>query len=211
MSKSIVDLNWRYAVKKFDTEKALSDTQIDTVKEAFNLTATSYGLQPIRMVIIKNKSLQEELTKHSFGQKQIEQASHVLVICIENTIDRNYIIKYFENVKRIRNVDDTIIGTFRNELIESFSTKEKIEISDWAKKQAYLAMGNLLTVFANERIDSCPMEGFDSAAYDKILGLTEKGVSSVLVMPIGYRAEDDIFASFKKVRKEIAESIISIS
>lgn len=211
MSTCIDDLKWRYAVKKFDAKKILSTKQIDTLKEAFNLTATSYGLQPISLAVIQNKTLQSELTRHSYGQQQVEQASHVLVICVKNEINSDYISKYFKQVKDVRGVSDEILDPFKNALVNDFSKKEVQEIQEWTKNQAYLALGNLLTVCAIEKIDSCPMEGFIPEAYDQVLGLKERGVTSVLVLPIGYRADDDVFATFKKVRKDLADSVIAIS
>lgn len=203
-------MKWRYAVKKFDSEKILSKEKVETLKEAFNLTATSYGLQPIVLLIIKNRELQNELTSHSFDQQQVAQASHILVICIKHTIDDEYISQYFEQIKKIRNISDEILEPFKNDLVDSFSNKDVEEIKRWSTNQAYLAMGNLLTVCAIEKIDSCPMEGFEPEAYDELLNLAEKGLTSVLVMPIGYRAEDDMFAGFKKVRKNMDESVIEI-
>jgi len=211
MSNSIKQLEWRYAVKKFDSEKRLSAEKIDLIKNAFNLTATSYGLQPISLAVIQNKELQQKLVSYSFEQQQIAQASHVLVICIENEINAEYISNYFNQVKSVRGTSDTILNPFKESMIETFSNKEIQEIKDWSKNQAYLALGNLLTICAMEEIDACPMEGFDPEAYDKLLDLTSKGLTSVLVMPVGYRAEDDVFSGFKKVRKNINESIVEIN
>ena len=204
-------MKWRYAVKKFDSERKLPKEKVERLKEAFNLTATSYGLQPFTLLVIKNKDIQNRLLPHSFGQKQVVQASHILVICIKDIIDGAYITQYFDQIKKIRNVSDEIIDPFKNELVDSFSKKDVDEIKSWSTNQAYLAMGNLLTVCALEKIDSCPMEGFESEAYDQVLKLKERGLTSVLVLPIGYRADDDMFAGFKKVRKTIDESVIDIS
>jgi nitroreductase len=206
----IEQLQWRYATKKFDSKKMLEASKIDIIKHAFNLTATSYGLQPIKLVIFSNKNLQQELVEHTMNQVQLAQASHVLVFCIEKSIDKNYITEYFNRIKDIRNTSDTILNPFKEFLIEDFERKSQTHIENWAAKQAYLAMGNILTVCAVEGIDACPMEGFSPVKYDEILKLSEQGLKSVLVMPIGYRAEDDMFAEFKKVRKNINQSIIEM-
>lgn len=211
MKDSIKNLEWRYAVKKFDSEKILSNDKIERLKKAFNLTATSYGLQPIRMVVVQNKELQEKLVASSYGQQQVSQASHVLVICIERVVDKDFIVKYFNRVKNIRNTSDSIISPFEDALVQSFSNKDIKEVKDWATNQAYLALGNLLTVCAFEEIDSCPMEGFLPSAYDELLELEQYGLSSALVLPVGYRAEDDMFADMKKVRRPMKDSIIHIS
>ena len=123
-------------------------------------------------------------------------------------IDTNYIESYFDRVQDIRATPDEILKPFKDYLVEDFNDKSVEKINDWSTKQAYLAMGNLLTVCALEGIDACPMEGFVPAAYDEILNLQSQNLKSVLVMPIGYRAEDDQFAAFKKVRKNLEESTI---
>ncbi|MCL6217840.1 NAD(P)H-dependent oxidoreductase [Zunongwangia pacifica] len=207
---NIKALQWRYAVKKFDAEKILPETKIDVLKQAFNLTATSYGLQPIRLVVVKNKQLQESLKEKAMNQAQLSTASHVLVICIEDHVDKEFILNYFERVKEIRETPDEILDPFKNFLVEDFGKKTNEELAIWAKNQAYLVLGTLLTVCATEEIDACPMEGFLPEAYDELLNLKEKNLKSVLVLPVGYRAKDDIFSSFKKVRRSEEDTIINI-
>jgi len=207
----IIDsLKWRYATKKFDNTKYVSDEKLAIIKEAFSLTASSYGLQPVKMLVISDKELQKELVPHSYSQEQVAQASHVLVLCVENTIDEAYIRAHFENEKNIRGTADAVLDSFRSYLIESFSSKKAVEIKEWAVKQAYITLGNLLTVCATQQIDSCPMEGFLPEKYDELLNLKNKGLSSVLVLPIGHRAVDDMFSGLKKVRKPIETNVITM-
>lgn len=207
---NIKALQWRYAVKKFDAEKILPETKIDVLKQAFNLTATSYGLQPIRLVVVKNKELQESLKEKAMNQAQLSTASHVLVICIEDKVDKDFILNYFERVKQIRETPDEILDPFKNFLVDDFGKKSAEDLTIWAKNQAYLVLGTLLTVCATEEIDACPMEGFLPEEYDELLNLKEKNLKSVLVLPVGYRAKDDIFSSFKKVRRPEEDTIINI-
>ena len=210
MTDIIEHMEWRYAVKKFDPTKTLSEEKVQKLKEAFNLTATSYGLQPIKMVVVTDKGLRKKLVAHTYGQLQIADASHLLVICIENVVDAEFIVNYFQRVQHIRGTSHQILNPYKEALVKSFSSKKKTEIKEWAINQAYLALGNLMTICALERIDSCPMEGFDPAGYDSLLGLDEKGLSSILVMPVGYRAESDMFSGFKKVRRGLNDSIIEM-
>ena len=203
-------LRWRYATKKFDNDAFISEEQMDRIKEGFNLTATSYGLQPLKLLVIKDKQLQAELVQFSMGQEQVAQASHVLVFCIDTKIDSEYIGKHFDRVQEIRNTPEEILKPFEENLIESFSLKTDEALQNWATKQAYLAMGNLLTILAYEGIDACPMEGFNPDDYDRVLDLQSKNLKSVLVMPIGFRAEDDMFSSFKKVRKRMEDVVIHL-
>lgn len=210
MNNPIEHLQWRYATKKFDATKKLSEEKINTLKEAFNLTATSYGLQPIKLLVIKDQKVKDDLVPMTMHQMQVQDASHLLVFCVVTAIDKDYVTNYFELVENKRGTSKTILAPFRDLLIDEFKQKNELEIFAWAKNQAYLAMGNLLTVCALEKIDSCPIEGFEPEKYDDYLNLKEKGLKSVLVMPVGYRATDDFFADFKKVRKDIAETIIEI-
>lgn len=211
MADIIKDLEWRYAVKKFDSSKEIEVSKLERIKKAFNLTATSYGLQPIKMVVLKNKDLQEKLVEFSYGQKQVAQASHVLILCIEKKIDADYISLYFKKVKEIRGTSDAVLEPFKKALVSEFTKMDAKQIQHWATNQAYLTMGNLLTICAVEQLDACPMEGFLPDSYDELLNLGSKGLRSVLVLPIGYRAEDDMFSEFKKVRRDMENSIIYIS
>lgn len=208
---SIENQKWRYAVKKFDNHKFLSADQINTLKEAFNLTATSYGLQPIKLLVIQNKEIQEKLVSHSWNQKQVAQASHVLVVCVDTNLGESDVENYFKRVQEIRKTPDSVINPFRDFLKNTISGQTNDELYAWAKNQAYLAMGNLLTVCALEQIDSCPMEGFIPEKYDEVLNLADKNLTSVLVLPVGYRAEDDFMKDQKKVRKELSEIVLEIS
>ena len=210
MSEVLDALKWRYAVKKFNPARTLTEKQVQGLREAFNLTATSYGLQPIKMLMIRDKELQESLVPHSYGQRQVADASHLMVLCIEMNIDQAYIEGYFERVRNVRGTPEEVLKPFKDSLSQSFQVKAQTEIRTWATHQAYLAMGNLLTYCAYERIDACPMEGFAPEAYNDTLGLPEMGLSAVLALPVGYRAEDDMFSGFKKVRKDLEDAVIDM-
>ncbi len=208
---TIDSLQWRYAVKKFDENKTLSTNQINTLKETFNLTATSYGLQPVKMLVIQNKKLQQKLVEHSWNQAQITQASHLLVLCIPKVFKEDAANDYFDLIKKVRNTPDEVLNPFRDFLTADVSKRTQEELFQWNKNQAYIALGNLMTVCAVEKIDSCPMEGFIPEKYDEILGLSEQNLTSVLVLPVGFRAEDDYMKDLKKVRKNIADVVIEIN
>lgn len=207
----IESLEWRYATKKFNETKYLTNNQLDILKNAFNLTATSYGLQPVKLVVVKNKEIQQQLVAHSWNQQQVAQASHVLVICIQENLSSEDIENYFKLVKEIRNTPDEILNPFKDFLKSSISTKSEIEIFEWMKNQAYIALGNLLNVAAVERIDTCPMEGFSPENYDEILDLKKHNLKSTLVLPVGFRAEDDYMKDLKKVRKKLKDVVIEIN
>ena len=206
---NIIDsLNWRYATKKFDSSRKLSLEQVNVLKDAFNLTASSYGLQPIKLVVISNQELKNKLLESSMNQQQVVQCSHLLVICVETEIDEAYIEIYFKRVIDIRQNPPDILESFKKSIINEFNDMSNSSILSWSKNQAYLALGNLLTVCSVESIDSCPMEGFSPEKYDDILDLKSKNLKSVLVMPIGYRSKDDKFSSLEKVRKDVSDNTI---
>jgi nitroreductase/dihydropteridine reductase len=208
---SIIEkLQWRYATKKFNPEIKLSEAKLTTLKEAFNLTALSYGLQTIKLVIVEDKNTREELLGLSYGQRQVVDSSHLLVLCIQSNIDTTDVNEHFETIKDVRNTPDAVLESFKNQLtstIENMPSEKKVS---WATKQAYIALGNLMTVCAVEGIDACPMEGFSPTELDKVLELDQHGLNSVLMLPVGYRAEDDMFADFKKVRKSLSKTIIEL-
>lgn len=203
---SIESLQWRYATKKFDSEKNLETSQLELLAQAFNLTATSYGLQPCRLIVVQDQDLKEEMVPHSYGQMQVKDASAVLVICT-TAVDEQYVKDYFSIVKKERNTPDDVIQPFQDFLTSSFSKKESEEIELWAKNQAYLILGNLLTVCAQQQIDSCPMEGFVPEKIDELLDLKSKGLKSSLLLPVGYRATDDLMSQLKKVRRPQKEMV----
>lgn len=208
---SIIDnLKWRYATKKFDNSKVLSEDQIQTLKEAFNLTALSYGLQTLKMVIVADRNLREDLVKHSYGQRQVADASHLLILCIQKDINDSDVEQHFDNVKKIRQTPDSVLEPFKNGLTTTINNMPKEVKTNWATRQAYIALGNLMTVCAVEGIDGCPMEGFVPSEIDKALKLDDLGLSSVLMFPVGFRAEDDMFATLEKVRKSISDTIIEM-
>lgn len=206
----IKSLEWRYACKKFDSTKIVSGKQLDILKNAFNLTATSFGLQPVKLLIIKNKEIQESLVEHSFGQQQVANASHLLVICIQDYFTLDDIDNYFDLEKKIRGTSEEILKPYRDQLKNIFENKSTIEKQKSAINQAYIILGNLMTVCALEKIDACPMEGFNAQKFDEILELRKQNLKSVLLLPVGFRAMDDFMSTLKKVRKPINETVINL-
>lgn len=209
--KNIIDsLQWRYACKKFDKSKKLDQPQIELLSKAFNLSATSFGLQPLKMLILKGDELKEKLLPHAYFQPQITTCSHLLVICIDTAFDESSIDAYFDLEKDIRGTSEEIVGKFRNQLKTIFKNKDRQQIDTSAIYQAYISIGTLMTVCAEEKIDSCPMEGFNPVKFDEVLELGKLNLRSVLLLPVGYRANDDIMSNMKKVRKPLEEVIIEI-
>ena len=209
MTKSIEDLQWRYATKKFDPDKKLNSEQLETLIQAFNLTATSYGLQPCRLVVVENTALKEKIVPMAYGQRQVVDASAVLVLCTKR-MSEEYLKDYFDRVQQTRDTSDEVLSPFRKQLIDKFTDMSAAQIESWARNQAYITLGTLMSTCAQQRIDSCPMEGFIPEQLDQLLELESKGLKSVLMLPVGYRAADDMFADMKKVRLPLEDSVIKM-
>lgn len=207
----IIDkLKWRYATKKFDSSRTLSAEQLSVLKEAFNLTALSYGLQTLKLVVVGDKTIRENLVSLSYGQRQVVDSSHLLVLCIQTKINAEDVDSHFDNIKAIRETPDEVLEPFKAQMKSTIDNMTEDKKLVWATKQAYIALGNLMTVCAVEGIDSCPMEGFVPEAIDEALKLNDMNLKSVLLLPVGYRADDDMFSGFKKVRKQLSDTIIEL-
>lgn len=193
-------LHWRYATKHYDSSKALSPEQWDTIQEVLQLSASSFGLQPYKFVVVENPELRTKLREHSFGQPQITEASHLIVLCRINSIDQAYVDEFIELNARTRGVDLASLDGLKGMLSGFVSGMTPERFAPWAEKQVYLALGNLLTSCALLGIDASPMEGFDAAKYDEILDLPAKGLHSTVICAVGFRSPEDKYALAKKVR-----------
>ena len=189
MSTIVENLNWRYACKKFDPEKKLTDDQVNTLLDVLRLTPSSYGLQPWKFVIVENKDLREKLVGASWNQKQVAEASHLIVLCSPKKIDEAFIDSYLKDQANTRGQDIESLAGFKKMLM-SIANKSPEDQYKWAKNQVYIALGSLMTACAELRIDSCPMEGFSPEDVDQILGL-EANEHSCVLLTVGYRAADD--------------------
>ncbi|MBL6449405.1 NAD(P)H-dependent oxidoreductase [Fulvivirga sp. 29W222] len=197
----IKDLEWRYATKKFDSSKKVSDADLETIKRAVQLSASSYGLQLYKVLIIEDMTLREKLKPASWGQSQITEASHLFVFCSYTYVHDNHINDYMKLHALSRKVSlDTVQG-YGNFIKEKIAEKSETERQEWMVRQTYLALGNLLSACAALKIDTCPMEGFEADKYNEILGLTEEGLHVSVIAPIGYRAADDKAQLISKTRK----------
>lgn len=204
MSKIIEDLNWRYATKKFDASKKVSDSDFEIIKESLRLVPSSYGLQPLKFIIVETPQLREQLVKASYGQAQVSDASHLIVICAAKFSGDHVVDEYVANIAATRNLDLEKIAGYGDFMKTSIARMTDEQIIAWNSKQAYIALGQLLHTCASLRIDTTPMEGFDPVAYSNILQI-EDGYSPILVCPIGYRHEEDAAQHQKKVRKSTSE------
>ncbi len=200
-------LNWRYAVKKFDPVKKLEEAQLSRVLEATRLSASSYGLQPYKIIVVKDPAVREALKAASWNQPQITDASHLVIFARYNELNNEHVEKYIGRIAGTRNLEAKDLEGFENVVKGTVNGLDENAAANWTSKQAYLALGTLLTASAVEGIDACPMEGFDAAAYDRILGLIEKNLRTVVVAAIGFRAAEDGMQHAKKVRKPLEDFV----
>ncbi len=199
--KEILDaLHWRYATKQFDTTKKIAPHDLQMLKEAVRLSASSFGLQPWRVVHVKEPALRAKLAEAAWNQPQITQASEVFVFAAITTLSSKYVEDYIHLVASTHSLPAESLDGYKNMMLgfeQGLSPEHKIT---WAQKQAYIALGNLLTTTALLKIDACPMEGFDAPQVDKVLGLEKDGLTTAVICTLGYRSPEDKTASYKKVR-----------
>ena len=202
MEKYLENLNWRYATKKFDSNKKVSEKDLNHLLEAIQLSASSYGLQPYQVFVVENKEVREKLKAAAWNQSQITDASHLLVFASMTKIDRNYIDTYLNNIVEVRDLKRENLEGLEQMLINTILKQDALPQAEWAQNQAYIALGNFLSAAAKMRIDTCPMEGFEPSKFDEILELPQKGLTAAVIATIGYRSEEDSLQHASKVRKK---------
>ena len=192
-------LEWRYAVKRFDPARKIPPATWKALERALVLTASSFGLQPWRFVVVEDPRMREKLLPASWGQRQIVEASHMVVFAARRGLGAADVDHYIARIAEVRGVPAASLEGFRKVML-GFLEKSGAGIDDWSARQTYLAIGNFLAVAALLGVDACPMEGIEPARYDEILGLGAAGYHALAVATAGYRAADDARASLKKVR-----------
>lgn len=197
--------SWRYATKRFDATRKLSKEQLDNLLSAAQMAPSSYGLQPFEIMVVEKDDLRKQLQEAAYGQPQLIEASHVIVFAASKKVDEALIDSFVQRVAKTRGQSTESLQDFRNMVVGSVSGKTEQERFQWAARQAYIALGFLLSTAAIEGIDACPMEGFNNAEFDKLLNLEQKGLHSVVMATVGFRSTDDKYAALPKVRKTFDE------
>lgn len=203
-------LAWRYATKKFDATKKLTPDTVHILKESIRLAPSSYGLQPFAVIDVQSPEIREKLKAAAYGQTQVADASHFLVFAANTDVTEEHVDEFIRSHSTIRNVPVEALAGYAGMMkanVVARTTEQKVL---WAEKQAYIALGFLLETAALLEVDAAPMEGFDAAQFDEILGLKEKGLTTAVICALGYRAEDDEYANQPKVRKSESEMFIQM-
>ncbi|MCJ8299654.1 MAG: nitroreductase family protein [Pseudomonadales bacterium] len=202
-------LNWRYAVRKF-SDAVLTEQQVDELLEATRLSASSYGLQPYRILVVKSKALRRQLLTYSHGQDKVLHSSHLLIIASKTSADKAFIRQHVQRVALARAVHNRDLADMSAFLQRSFVDVSDQQFAQFAEQQAYVALGNLLTSAASMQIDTCAITGIDVPGFDGLLGLAEKDLTTTVICPIGIRHWDDCRARADKTRVSLAEMIIRL-
>jgi len=192
-------LRWRYATKRFDPARRIPDADWYALEQALVLTPSSFGLQPWKFFIVDTPELKTKRVQVSWGQKQVEDASHTLVLAIKKKADAAFVDHYIQRTAEVRGVPPVTLDKFRQVMVR-FLERPNFDVDAWAKDQVYIALGNFMTAAAMLGIDTCPMEGIDPPKYDEILGLDKSGYGTCVACPAGYRHAEDKYASIAKVR-----------
>ncbi len=203
----LAQLNWRYAVKKFDPSRTIPDSTWTALEESLVLTPSSYGLQPWKFFVVENPALRKELLPHSWGQEQIVDASHLVVFAVKTNVSAADAERLTSWSTKVRELPDGALDGYKKMMVGSLARTSPADIDVWMSRQVFIALGNFLTACALLGVDACPMEGFVPAKYDELLELTAKGYASRVVATAGYRHAEDKNATLKKVRFPHAEMI----
>jgi nitroreductase len=197
----VKQLRWRYAVKKFDPTRKISDAQWFALEESLVLTPSSFGLQPWQFIVVTDPAVKEQLVPLSYGQRQVADASHTLIFAQKHKLGEPEITRHVHRTAEVRGLEHSTLDKYKKSMVGVLaSPKGQETVDDWAARQVYIALGSFITAAAVLGIDTCPMEGLQPKKYDDLLGLTGTGYGTILACPAGYRAHDDRYAATPKVR-----------
>lgn len=210
MSHFIKDANWRYATKKFDASKKVSQEDLETLKEAIRLSASSYGLQPYKVIFVNDPELRAQLQPAAWGQSQIVDASQLIIFANITNFGETEIDAYFKNLTETRQIPFESVSGYADFMKSKIVTLPEESRNTWTSKQTYIALGNLLNAAAELKIDVTPMEGFDPQKLNEILGLDKLGLSTSVIAAVGYRHQEDATQNYVKVRKTKEELFINL-
>ena len=204
----LAQLTWRYATKKFDPAGKIAAADWAALEQALILTPTSYGMQPYKFLILTDPALRAQLVPASWGQTQPVDCSHYVVFAARAQNTEADVDRYIARIAEVRGMPAEALAGFKKILMGDVVNGPRGQVAlEWAARQAYIALGNFMTAAALVGIDTCPMEGFEPAKYDEILGLPAQGFHAVVACAAGYRSADDNYAGLPKVRFHASELI----
>lgn len=202
-------LNWRYAVRQFSSER-LGEERVQDLLTATRLSATSYGLQPYRLIVVNDMTVRENLLQHAYGQDKVVDCSHLVVFAAQTDIGDGMVDRYIHSVAETRAMSVDELQGLANNMKSVFASMSAGQQREWAHQQAHIALGTLLTAAAIMEIDTCPMGGFDAQGFDRVLGMAALGLETSVICALGVRHPEDGNARLKKVRYDSADMIMAM-
>ncbi|CAA7386801.1 NAD(P)H-dependent oxidoreductase [Chryseobacterium fistulae] len=193
-------LSRRYSVKKFN-EEIIPQEILFNILESGKLSASSLGLQPYKIIVVESNEMKQKLVPAFYNPSQISTCSHLMVIVSKKTIEENYIHGYFKHISEVRHTPLETLDPFKKSISQHITQKTQDEIFNWAEKQSYIVLANLMYAAAIENVDTCPMEGFRQDMIEEILEINANIEKVTVTLALGYRSEEDAFQHMKKVRK----------
>jgi len=201
-------LQWRYATKKFDTNKELPSADLEYILEAGNLAATSYGLQPFGIVVVTNAEKKAALVPHAYGQTQVAENGALLVIAARTDVNEAMVAEYASRIETVRGLPAGTVDGYKAMMVGDLTSRPPESLLPWAQRQAYLALGTMMVAAAEKGVDHCPMEGFDPRAVNEILGLADHHLYATAFLALGYRHPEDATQHYAKVRRPLSDLVI---
>lgn len=201
-------LRWRYATKVFDATKKISADVWHALEQALVLTPTSYGLQPYQFLVVQDAAKRAALLPHSWNQKQVVDCSHFIVFTARTEMKEADVDRFLKRAGEVRSLPAEALAGYRKVMLGDIVNGPRGKTAhEWAARQSYIALGNLMTAAAVLGVDACPMEGINLPEYDKILNLEGSGYKTVVALALGYRAANDKYAGLPKIRYEAADLV----
>ncbi len=203
-------LEWRSSIKQFDPEKKVSQEDLEDLLNAANLAPTSGGFQALKVVVVEEGELKSKLANHAYGQPQVKDASHVLIFAADANLTEDTVDQYVKRAVEVRGITEESMAGYAQSMKTYIGSMSAEQRAIWTRCQAYIALGTVIAAAAEKQIDTCPMEGFEAAEYQKILGLESENLMPAVILPIGYRSEEDVYSKLPKVRKKREDFILEL-
>lgn len=199
---------WRSAVKVFDASKKVSDADIAAIQDAARMSPAAYGLQPYRIIEVRDPALRAKVREGAYGQAQVTDASHLFVVAVRTDLDAAFIEEFVQNTAQTRSLDVATLGGFRDMMVGDITSRTPEGRFAWAGRQAYIGLGAMIETAALMHIDTAPMEGFNPVAINDALGLDAHKLNAVGLLAVGYRSDEDQWSKMPKVRVSKEDFVI---
>ena len=218
--QQILDAYWfRHACKEFDTSKQISSADFEVILEVARLSPSSFGIEPWRFLVVQNSALREQLRPHIWGgQKQLPTASHVIVCLVRKSHFMRYDSEFVQQFMRQVQKFPEDAAQARSKILEKFQREDfaildsEQAMTDWATRQTYLPLANMMTAAAMLGIDSCPIEGFERAPLEQMLaaqtGLDFNDWGCAYLLALGYRKAEPSRAKTRQAMADVVEWLV---